>query len=112
MYVFSDGVILQSAADFSDCPDGWYCLFRDAGWQGRMLQFRDVGSWQNLTAYGFNDQMSSWRNRRNADSKWAEHVNGGGFVRCSDSNSAASYVGDADNDKASSIRNFSGDGQC
>lgn len=112
---FEDGkVILELGGEkgYYDCPYGWLCLFQDKDWEGRMLQFQDTGSWQNLTDYGFNDAMSSWRNRRSADSKWAWHINGNGTRRCMDSHSATSYVGSGDNDEASSIINYTLDGHC
>lgn len=111
-YMFSDGAELLLDAGFDDCPNNWLCLFEHADWRGRMLQFQSCCTWQNLTAYGFNDQMSSWRNRRSNDSRWAYDINGGGTKRCMDSKSAVSWVGSADNDQASSIRNLSHDGAC
>src|SRR5947209_7475635 len=51
-----------ASASASSCPSGYLCLFQDANFGGRMLQFHDGGYWQNLTNYGFNDQMSSWVN--------------------------------------------------
>lgn len=98
---------------FSDCPDTWVCLWQDQNYAGRMLQFHDVTTnWQNLTDYGFNDQMSSWRNRKNKDAKWAWDVGGGGVQRCMNANSSSSYVGSGDNDEASSIRIFGSNTIC
>jgi Peptidase inhibitor family I36 len=105
---FDGGAVLLELGptSFASCPSGWLCLFQHANWNGRMLQFRDTGFWQNLTNYGFNDQMSSWRNRRGFDARWAEHVGGNGFRRCMATGAAAAYVGDSDNDEASSIKIF------
>lgn len=103
---------LSGTKGYSDCPSGWLCLWQDRDYAGRMLQFRSTGSWQNLTDYGFNDEMSSWRNRRSADSKWAWHIDGGGTIRCMDSFSSTSYVGSGDNDEASSVRNYTLDTHC
>jgi hypothetical protein len=37
----------------SDCPSGWFCLWQDAGFAGRRVQFQGTGC-QNLTTFGFN----------------------------------------------------------
>jgi hypothetical protein len=89
---------------FSDCPSGWLCLWQDSNYSGRMLKFHDAGYWQNLTNYGFNDEMSSWRNRRGLDAKWSYDINGGGTRRCMDAGASASSVNG--NDEASSIKIF------
>ena len=97
---------------FSDCPAGWLCLWQDSGYSGRMLQFHDVTSyWQNLTDYGFNDAMSSWRNRASTDAKWSYDINGGGTQRCMASGASASSLG-GDNDQASAIRIFGSNNLC
>ena len=89
------------------------CLWQDRDYVGRMLKFHDVTtSWQNLSGYGFNDEMSSWRNRKNKDAKWAWDDDGGGTERCMNSNSSSSYVGAGDNDEASSIRIFDSSAIC
>lgn len=62
-------VINLTPQAFADCPAGWLCLWHDKDYSGRMLEFKSVGYWQNLTNYGFNDQMSSWRNRTSHDAK-------------------------------------------
>lgn len=107
-------VILELAGtlSYSDCPSGWLCLWEDRDYSGRMLKFQSTMYWQNLTDYGFNDEMSSWRNRRGYDSKWAWHTNGGGTRRCMDSYSSSNYVGSGDNDEASSIVNYVSDSYC
>jgi len=110
---FDSPVILHLAPlALSDCPSGWLCLWQDSQFSGRMLQFQSTGTWQNLTNYGFNDLMSSWANKRVYDSLWAYDANGGSTVRCMDSLSSSSYVGNTDNDKASSIKNLTTDGRC
>lgn len=111
---FDSGAALLhlSPQALSDCPSGWLCLWAASQFTGRMLQFQSTGSWQNLTNYGFNDVMSSWANKRSFDSLWAYNVTGGGTVRCMDSLSSSSYVGNTDNDKASSIRNLTTDTRC
>lgn len=100
---FSDGVKVYEVAAYSDCPNGWVCIWEHANYGGRMLQFQDRGYWQNLTAYGFNDQASSWRNRINQDARLAEHINGGGRRICMQPNSANPQLAWF-NDLASSIR--------
>jgi hypothetical protein len=39
--------------------DLWLYLYEFSSYGGRVLKFRDVGYWQNLSAWGFNDQMTS-----------------------------------------------------
>lgn len=106
-------VLLQlGPTAFDDCPQYWLCLWQDSNYSGRMLQFYDVTSyWQNLTDYGFNDAMSSWRNRKLRDAKWSYDTNGGGTQRCMESGSSASGLG-GDNDEASAIRIFDSDTIC
>jgi hypothetical protein len=100
-------VLLQlGPTSFDQCPSTWVCLWHDSNYLGRMLQFHDITTyWQNLTDYGFNDQMSSWRNRNTVDAKWSYDVGGGGTQRCMDAGASASSVG-GDNDEASAIRIF------
>lgn len=106
-------VLLQlGPTAFDDCPQHWLCLWQDSNYSNRMLQFYDVTSyWQNLTDYGFNDAMSSWRNRKLKDAKWSYDTNGGGTQRCMESGSSASSLG-GDNDEASAIRIFDSDTIC
>jgi hypothetical protein len=95
------------------CPDNWFCIFADAGWEGRMWQFREANVTQNLINFGADNQMTSWDNRLpRYDVLWYYGANGGGTRRCADSNSKNSNVGPTDNDKASSIRIVSNDSQC
>jgi hypothetical protein len=118
---FADGTIVLELgpAAFDDCPSGWVCLWEHADFGGRMLQFSqcDVNGdgtcdWQNLTAYNFNDQMSSWRNRKSVDAHWAYATNGGGTRRCMESQSSSNWVGAVDNDEASSLIIRKNDGWC
>jgi hypothetical protein len=100
-------VLLQLGPNsFDSCPSTWVCLWHDSNYAGRMLQFHDITTyWQNLTDYGFNDEMSSWRNRKAVDAKWSYDVGGGGTQRCMDAGASASSLG-GDNDEASAIRIF------
>jgi hypothetical protein len=98
---------------FGDCPDFWVCLWADSNYSGQMIQFKDpTTTWHNLSDYGFNDQMSSWRNHKNKDAKWTWDSGGGGTERCMQANSSSSFVGSGDNDEASSIRIFGSDTAC
>lgn len=102
---YSDGNIVIAPAAFSDCEDGWVCIWEHANYAGRMLQFQDRGYWQDLTAYNFNDQASSWRNRINQDAKLSQHIQGGGTQVCMQPNSSNSLL-TGFNDEASSIKLF------
>lgn len=102
---YSDGNIVIAPAAFGDCEDGWVCIWEHANYAGRMLQFQDRGYWQDLTAYNFNDQASSWRNRINQDAKLSQHIQGGGTQVCMQPNSSNSQL-TGFNDEASSIKLF------
>jgi hypothetical protein len=74
--------------------------------------WHDISStWTNLGDYGFNDQASSSRNRRDRDSRLAEHTGGGGDIHCYDSHSSDADFGGWGDD-ASSLWNNSGDSAC
>jgi hypothetical protein len=79
-------------------------LYADAGYRGRHLTFYDRGYWQNLTDYGFNDQMSAYIVGA-CSSHLAENTNGGGYWYPGNTGggSAVTYVGAAWNDRVSSI---------
>ncbi|MGH3938758.1 MAG: peptidase inhibitor family I36 protein [Pseudonocardiaceae bacterium] len=49
-----------------DCPSGWLCLYEHTNYKGRMLKFKE-NRWQQLSAFGFNDKASSWKNRLGRD---------------------------------------------
>lgn len=105
-YGDADGGLADSVTSPSDaCPQRAVCLWRDAAFKGRMLKFYDVTSyWQNLGApYYFDNQMSSWRNRKANDARWSEHADGGGFWRCMGAFTRDSYIA-TDQDKASAIK--------
>ncbi|WP_409180822.1 peptidase inhibitor family I36 protein [Amycolatopsis sp. VS8301801F10] len=91
----------DTAADWA-CDKGYLCLYEHAGGRGRHLQFKDRKVVQNLTSYGFNDQMSSWRNRTAHDAFWYYDINGKGTTRRMPAGASQASLG-ADNDKASSI---------
>lgn len=103
--VFYEGgtvAVTVGPAAFDDCPASWLCLWENAGYGGRMVQFQDAGSWQSLVPYGFNDLTSSWRNRRAVDARLGENA-GGGTNICVGNGGSASYIGDAWNDRVSSV---------
>jgi len=100
---YSDGNQVVEIASFSECPDGWVCIWEHSNYEGRMLQFQDRGFWQDLSAYNFNDKASSWRNRINQDARLSQHAGGGGNLLCMQPNSSSSTMGGF-NDEASSIR--------
>ena len=85
----------------SDCPVGWFCLWHDANFVGRRLQFQGTGC-QNLGDFGFNDQASSYNNR-NAGS-YAIYRDAGCVNRIINAGAGAqsSSLG-GNNDQASSI---------
>ncbi|MFE6776915.1 hypothetical protein [Streptomyces sp. NPDC057702] len=52
-------------------------LGQDENMKGRVLRFYDRGSWQNLGAYGFNDETSAYRTGA-CTAHLARDANGGG----------------------------------
>ena len=103
-YLFTDAVML----DWSDCPDNMFCIFGERDYGILLSASSGTSDWINLGP-GVNEAMSSWRNRRSGDVKWAYGTGGSGTVRCADSNSSLAFVGATDNNQASSIRLFSGE---
>ncbi|MEV4283857.1 peptidase inhibitor family I36 protein, partial [Actinoplanes xinjiangensis] len=96
------------AAAVPACASGWLCIFEHINGGGKRLIFKDEYE-QELSTYGFDYKLSSWRNNQgSSDSgamyKWATNsfttkVNGslspGGY---------ASNVGDYWNDQVISIQ--------
>lgn len=102
---YSDGTKVVSPASpdsFSECPDGWVCLWENKEYGGRMLEFQDRGYWQNLSVYEFNDKTSSWANRTNDDARLSQNAGGGGNLLCLQPNSSNSQL-TGFNDEASAI---------
>lgn len=93
---------------YEDCASGYLCFWTDKSYGGRRLQFLDTGLRSNMADYSFNDQMSSWRNRRGLDARWYYDTSGNGTSRCITSGAANSDVGagglNFDNDEMSSFR--------
>jgi hypothetical protein len=67
------------------CARGWLCLYEHINGGGRRLIFQN-DYWQNLAAYGFGGQVSSWRNNQSS-SDWAflsRNADGsGGYINLS-----------------------------
>ncbi|MFE6613120.1 peptidase inhibitor family I36 protein [Amycolatopsis sp. NPDC057786] len=93
-----------------DCAANYVCLWENRDFTGRRLQFRDPGL-KNLVDYGFNDQMSSWYNRRGVDARWYYNI-GGGTSRCMQAGARSAYVGNGDNDQATSLRIYTSASAC
>ena len=54
--------------------------------------------WQNLIQAGFNDIMSSWKNRMTVDAKWSFNAGGGGTQLCMNAGSQNPQLSGANND--------------
>jgi hypothetical protein len=110
--------VVASAATNSACASGLVCLWEDANYSGTRVTLSacDVDGdgacdWVNLGPMGFNDTMTSWKNRKTVDAKWAWDANGGGTVRCMNAGSQNPELdddifGNGDNDEASSVKIF------
>lgn len=83
--------------------DLWLYLYEHGNFGGRVLKFRESDIWQNLTVWDFNDKTSSWRNDTYCTVYLAEHISGGGALLSLPARSSSSYIGDAWNDRASSL---------
>lgn len=95
----------------SDCPVNWVCLWEHQNYTGQMVQYRDCCPWYNLGDVGFNNTMSSWRNRKTVDAKVADNTDGGGERLCLNDGAQSASVGSWDN-RATSIKIFSSSGAC
>jgi hypothetical protein len=89
---------------FDSCPSGYVCLFANTNWQGTMVQFNSCCAWNNLSAYGFNNTASSWRNRLSVDAQIAKDPDGGGSRLCLNNGAYASSMPSGWDNSASSIR--------
>ncbi len=96
----------------ADCPSGWLCLWDSASFTGRMLRWSSPGTRDDLSAYGFNDQMTSWANKTNYDARWFYDAGFAGTARCMQPLTSLSNVGTTDNDKASSIAIYTDGAAC
>jgi hypothetical protein len=106
----------SAAVDGYGCEEYRLCLYDHTGWSGRGIMFGPAtpDGWHNLSQWGWNDDASSQRNRRNNDSLIAEHTYGGGARYCADSHTVDSSFNNnsPNNDEASSIRNQDLDNWC
>lgn len=101
-----------STVAFGDCPQDWVCLWEHTDFAGTMIQIQACCGWLNLADVGFNNKMSSWRNRRGVDAKVAEFADGGGERLCLGNGSSDNNVGAAWNDRASSVKVFASGTAC
>ncbi len=93
------------------CDPGWLCIYEDTNYGGRRLQWSDPQQDIDLRNHGFNDEMSSWRNRTNYDAHWFYDVFSG-TRRCMNAHTENSNVGSGDNDEATSLRIYTDDRAC
>jgi hypothetical protein len=109
----SDDVRMVADAAYDDCPHGWVCLWNEKDFAGRMWQFQEVTShWQRLVNWDANNKASSWRNRRNHDTRIAKDTSGGRVMRCLESHSQSSGFGSVMNNQADEIYNSLRDDIC
>lgn len=103
-----DGAMMALATGQNQaCPSGWWCLYEHAYWNGtgvdgRMLQFGGTYS-GNLSDWGFNDMMSSFRNNSGTDARWYENNLGTWFNPCHNMPKWSSSSSVQPNDSASGI---------
>lgn len=97
--VDNSGITVDAA---SDCPAGWFCLWQDANFMNRRVQFQGTGC-QNLTDFGFNDLASSWFNRNSGNYRVYLNIGCNPLLFTAQAGAQSSNVGSANNDKASSI---------
>jgi hypothetical protein len=108
------GMVIQ--ATWSDCPNGWVCLYDWRDWnedhpQASMWIFQEVTSnYQDLANFNAKNRAASWRNRRNHDSRLRRGTSGP--TLCMDSKSNSARMSAAWRDNADYIRNFNSDGLC
>lgn len=83
----------------------WQCLllYEHNNFKGRDLRFCDRDVWQNLTKYGFNDQLSSFKPGYHSV-KLAENTNGGGAKYEMGNCTLISQMKSGWNDRVSSLR--------
>lgn len=105
-------VVPTMQAEATSCPADWVCVWEHADFAGTMVQVHDCCGWLNFSDVGFNNMMSSWRNRKGVDAKVAENADGGGDRLCLNNGASDSWVGSAWNDRASSIKIFASSTAC
>jgi hypothetical protein len=105
------GLITPATSGTGACGSGWYCFYENKNFNtglfndGRMIRLTGCdGIPGNLTDYGFNDMTSSWYNHTNFAPVWVyRDINGVGLLWTMSAQTMVVYVGDANNDKASSL---------
>lgn len=99
----TDSAATMSVSYCAGRSDLWLYLYEHSNFGGRVLKFRDADVWQDLTAWGFNDQMSSYKNNTLCTVYFAEHTGGGGAWLTVGALSSSTYVGATWNDRVSSF---------
>ena len=127
--LFAGGAVLLDVAPGAPtngvCSSGQVCLWENANYEGQRVILTQCDTdgdgncdWSNLgPLQDFNDMMSSWKNRKTVDAKWAWDSNGGGTIRCMNAGSQNpdlpdNIFGTGDNDEASSVKIFKTSTQC
>lgn len=95
--------VQRSAAVLAACSAPLQ-MWKDGGYGGDRVRFWDRGYWQNMTAWSFNDQMSSFVTGA-CGVHLAEHTNGGGYFYPGNTNAnvATPVLVAGWNDRVSSI---------
>jgi hypothetical protein len=108
-----------SAATDGVCTTGYVCLWRDAQYLSTRVMTNVCDTtgdalcdWQNLAPFGFNDLMSSWKNRMTVDAKWSFNAGGGGTQLCMNAGSQNPQLSAANNDQASAVKIFTSATAC
>jgi hypothetical protein len=112
---FADSAVSPASAalDTHGCPSGWtqkwYCVYQDRDFGGRMLEFKDCGpsgnpAYNYLSDYGFAYQTSSWVNTKTDTS--VNVYQGYTYLWSESPNSLSSWVGSANNDRATELLGF------
>lgn len=94
-----------AAVDWHGCPNSvttaWYCVYENANWGGRMLEFKDCtssGYYNYLNQYGFLNMTTSWVNTKPLSTVNA--YSSTGYLWTEPPRSMSSNVGAANNDRA------------
>jgi hypothetical protein len=81
----------------------WLYLYEGLNMTGRVVKFRDVSVWFNLSAYGFDNITSSWRNETYCKANLAEFASGGGTWLVLAARSQSSQVTSTWDNRGSSV---------
>lgn len=87
------------------CYDRNICFYHHLNLTGYLATYtpRSFIQFYNLPG-SLNDRMSSWDNESWVDARWYWDQNGGGPSHCMQPYTAATYVGNYDNDRMTSTR--------